>query len=174
MEAIMTDFYSRIPDSKPWEYVDGGPCPRCSRPMGTWWRDEDREYWVEPGGRMGNKSHGNDTPIELECPDCGHREPERGDEWTDCPVCSRSHLRGHPCRRCGYIPEARRRNWQQPGDIPVCRCGAAAGILWQFPDDLEVVFTWPGQAGHWARRIGQMCPYCGRTEVVAVFGPFDG
>ena len=59
-------------------YVDGGNCPYCKATLGTIWSDDDGEsyYWVEPLGRMGNKSYRDDTRIGVWCAadGCGYKK----------------------------------------------------------------------------------------------------
>lgn len=165
-------FFTPMENEKSWENVSGGPCPRCGRPMGTWWEEEGDRYWVAPGQNMGNKSHELGTRVGAECPDCGYigEEPR----WIRCGVCGGWQLEGHPCGRCGEIPDRGRKF--RPGDIRVCCCGAGMGRIWQYQSDRsmgrlagQVVYTGPREAGLWAAHIGDMCPYCGRTVLRTVY-----
>lgn len=155
---------------KPWESVDGGPCPKCSRPMGLVWRcgQSGREYWTAPGERMGNKSHRDDQVLKAECPDCGYEEKEGidGGGWTQCPRCGMGMRYGHPCPRCGWLPRSER----YKADHTDCcrRCSAALGSIYRNPDNGWIFWVRPLK-GEFAERIGTMCPYCGRTELFETF-----
>ena len=69
---------------KPWEDVGGTPCPQCEQATGTVMRSAKERspsgpiemryafYKVEPHGRMGNKSHGEDHFVGIYCPGCDY------------------------------------------------------------------------------------------------------
>lgn len=94
-------------ERKPWEDMDGGPCPRCGAMMGTRWREESGQtYYIRPGENMGNKSYDLDECIRGVCPECGYTTPEGrgwlpGGRWETCVACGRGKRVGHPCPRCG-------------------------------------------------------------------------
>jgi len=72
----------------PWEDVGGTPCPECGEPMGTIWvgarevssrgpiKTEYVQYNVEPHGRMGNKSHREDSCLGEHCFVCHYNSEE--------------------------------------------------------------------------------------------------